>query len=63
MTCRKTYWTACLPLLNMMRAIPGIFCALETGGVSMRRYQVNLLVDNSDLNHAPVIMENNPTLF
>ena len=27
----------------------------------MRRYQVNLLVDNSDLNHAPVIMENNPT--
>lgn len=26
----------------------------------LRRYQVNLLVDNSDLSHAPVIMESNP---
>lgn len=28
---------------------------------SLRRYQVNLLVDNSELRQAPVIFENNPT--
>jgi len=28
---------------------------------SLRRYQVNLIVDNSQLDHAPVIFENNPT--
>lgn len=28
---------------------------------SLRRYQVNLLVDNSALQHAPVIVETNPT--
>jgi lon-related putative ATP-dependent protease len=27
----------------------------------LRRYQVNLLVDNSELTHAPVIFESNPT--
>lgn len=27
----------------------------------LRRYQVNVLVDNSQLTHAPVVMENNPT--
>ena len=27
----------------------------------LRRYQVNLLVDNSECRHAPVIFENNPT--
>ena len=27
----------------------------------LRRYQVNLLVDNSEQNHAPVIFESNPT--
>ena len=29
---------------------------------SLRRYQVNVFVDNSRLRHAPVIFENNPTL-
>ncbi len=28
---------------------------------SRRRYQVNLVVDNSELNHAPVVFETNPT--
>ncbi|MGI6452052.1 MAG: Lon protease family protein [Syntrophomonadaceae bacterium] len=28
---------------------------------ALRRYQINLLVDNSELKHAPVIFENNPT--
>ena len=28
---------------------------------SKRRYQVNLVVDNSELNHAPVVFETNPT--
>lgn len=28
---------------------------------SMRKYQVNLIVDNSELKHAPVIFETNPT--
>ncbi|WP_366942896.1 AAA family ATPase [Syntrophomonas sp.] len=28
---------------------------------SLRRYQVNLIVDNSELKHAPVIFESNPT--
>lgn len=27
----------------------------------LRRYQVNLLVDNADLKHAPVVFESNPT--
>jgi lon-related putative ATP-dependent protease len=33
----------------------------ETGSVLARRYRVNLLVDNSKLEGAPVVYENNPT--
>lgn len=27
----------------------------------LKRYQINLLVDNSEINHAPVVVENNPS--
>lgn len=40
---------------------PISFFRLIDRRASLRRYQVNLIVDNSELKHAPVIFESNPT--
>jgi lon-related putative ATP-dependent protease len=39
----------------------GITLQRPGGGASLRRYQVNVLIDNSSTQGAPVIYENNPT--
>jgi len=41
--------------------ILGITLQRPGGGASLRRYQVNVLIDNSSTQGAPVIYENNPT--
>ncbi len=40
---------------------PFSFFRLMDRRASLRRYQVNLIVDNSELKHAPVVFESNPT--
>lgn len=46
----------------LFRSPESVQGALEPGGLSpLQRYQVNLLVDNSDSNGAPVVYEDNPT--
>jgi len=41
--------------------ILGVTLQRPGGGASLRRYQVNVLIDNSGTQGAPVIYENNPT--
>ncbi|HEX3012210.1 MAG TPA: ATP-binding protein, partial [Syntrophomonadaceae bacterium] len=45
---------------NEEPSVLGVFRARDKRAF-MRRYEVNLLVDNSELDHAPVITEANPT--
>jgi lon-related putative ATP-dependent protease len=46
---------------NSENQLATFIARLRQGQASMRRYQVNVLVDNHDLEGAPVVFEDNPT--
>jgi lon-related putative ATP-dependent protease len=46
---------------NSENQLTTFIARLRQGQASMRRYQVNVLVDNHDLEGAPVVFEDNPT--